>query len=246
MGYIYKITNQINGKMYIGKTEKTIEERWKQHIKKAQQFTNRYLYDAMNHYGYDNFIIEVVEECDNKLLDEKEIYYINFFDTYNNGYNMTLGGDGGNTWIKNNHKEETSKKISAAHKGKKRSPEACKHIREAQKGSYDITINKDDLYSDIMNFMSIEDMCKKYNCSRRTFYLRCQDYFHCTPTQLRGDRLTHTNTAKKIIDKDLLLQKIKEQLTLKEISEYFEVSTETIRRRIEEYFHKNITELRND
>ena len=58
MGYIYKITNTINNKIYIGQTSKTIEERFKAHISKAKQHINRYLYDAMNHYGYENFIIE--------------------------------------------------------------------------------------------------------------------------------------------------------------------------------------------
>ena len=51
MGYIYKITNSINGKLYIGQTRKTIEERFQVHIKNAQKHINRYLYDAMNKYG---------------------------------------------------------------------------------------------------------------------------------------------------------------------------------------------------
>ena len=58
MGYIYKITNLINNKLYIGQTKKTIEERFKAHIKVARQHKNRYLYDAMNKYGYENFKIE--------------------------------------------------------------------------------------------------------------------------------------------------------------------------------------------
>ena len=48
MGYIYKITNSINGKLYIGQTRKTIEERFQAHLKNAQKHINRYLYDAMN------------------------------------------------------------------------------------------------------------------------------------------------------------------------------------------------------
>ena len=81
MGYIYKITNQINQKIYIGLTRDSIENRWESHKKKASQYPNRYLYDAMNHYGYDNFTIEQIEECNDDILDEREIYWIAFFNS---------------------------------------------------------------------------------------------------------------------------------------------------------------------
>ena len=58
MGYIYKIINLSNQKIYIGQTKKTIEERFQSHLKLAKNHVNRYLYDAMNKYGYNNFIIE--------------------------------------------------------------------------------------------------------------------------------------------------------------------------------------------
>ena len=61
MGFIYKITNIINGHTYVGKTTKTIEQRLEEHQKKARQHPNRYLYDAMNCYGYDNFSIEEID-----------------------------------------------------------------------------------------------------------------------------------------------------------------------------------------
>ena len=96
MGYIYKIINLINGKEYIGKTSLTIEERFKQHIKnsKRKSFEKRPLYDAMNKYGIENFIVEEVEQCDNDLLNEKEEYWIDYYNTFHNGYNATKGGDG--------------------------------------------------------------------------------------------------------------------------------------------------------
>ena len=93
MGYIYKITNNINGKVYIGKTTKTVEERWKGHLKKMNYKKNKF-YNALNKYGIDNFTIEEIEECDDDLLNEEEIYWINFYNSYENGYNSTGGGDG--------------------------------------------------------------------------------------------------------------------------------------------------------
>lgn len=94
MGCIYKITNQINGKSYIGKTNKNIEERLKEHKKerKKDRSKNRPLYRAMNKYGVDNFIIEKIEETNNP--EEREIYWINYYNTYHHGYNATKGGDG--------------------------------------------------------------------------------------------------------------------------------------------------------
>ena len=95
-GFIYKITNKLNDKVYIGKTLSTIEERWKIHIRDSRKdkIGNRPLYKAIKKYGVENFLIEKIEECDYKVLSEREIYWIKFYDSYDSGYNATLGGDG--------------------------------------------------------------------------------------------------------------------------------------------------------
>ena len=96
MPYIYKITNIINSKAYIGKTVGTIANRWKEHCREAKQnrSNNRPLYMAIRKYGIDYFTIEQVEECSVEKLSDQEKYWINVFDTYHNGYNATCGGDG--------------------------------------------------------------------------------------------------------------------------------------------------------
>lgn len=95
-GYIYKITNTINQKSYIGKTINSITERWKEHKNdsKRSYCKDRPLYRAMNKYGIENFTIEQVEEVDVKDLSNREIYWIEHYHTFSNGYNATLGGDG--------------------------------------------------------------------------------------------------------------------------------------------------------
>ena len=96
MGYIYKITNHISNKCYIGKTERTIKERWQEHCRHINTYPNLPLYKAMLKYGIENFSIEVLEECNSNDIDDKEIYWINYYNTYNgNGYNCTGGGEGG-------------------------------------------------------------------------------------------------------------------------------------------------------
>lgn len=98
MPYIYKISNDINDKLYIGKTLYTIERRWYQHknnAKNRKDLKHLPLYSAMNKYGVEHFKIEEIEEVTNeKELSAREQYWIKFYNTYNYGYNASIGGDG--------------------------------------------------------------------------------------------------------------------------------------------------------
>lgn len=89
---IYKITNTVNGKFYIGKTTLTTEERFKKHFYNHKT-GQTYLYKAMRKHGFDSFIIEELESNVNNL-DEAEVKYIS---NLNPHYNMTSGGEGGDT-----------------------------------------------------------------------------------------------------------------------------------------------------
>ena len=94
MAYIYQITNDINGKIYIGKTEFSIEKRFKEHCQDAFKDRNekRPLYAAMRKYGIEHFHIELIEETDNP--EEREVFWIENKRSFKNGYNATVGGDG--------------------------------------------------------------------------------------------------------------------------------------------------------
>lgn len=95
--YIYKITNKINGKIYIGLTSVEISERFQQHKNCAIRHDNDYpLYASMRKYGIENFIIECVEECpDRKTLGDREKYYIKLYNSTDPtvGYNQSAGGE---------------------------------------------------------------------------------------------------------------------------------------------------------
>lgn len=92
---IYKITNDVNSKLYIGKTSMSVEERFKQHLKDAYKgYKNRPLYNAILKYGKEHFKIELIEECPREQENEREIYWINYYNSYSEGYNATLGGEG--------------------------------------------------------------------------------------------------------------------------------------------------------
>lgn len=88
--YIYKITNILNDKVYVGKS-KNPKVRWRQH-KCHSKKRNTKLYYAMRKYGVDNFVFEILEECKENEVNVREEYYISFLKPY---YNMTNGGDGG-------------------------------------------------------------------------------------------------------------------------------------------------------
>ena len=95
-GFIYVITNDINGKQYVGKTTDTLQGRFSDHCKDSvlEHCKGRPLYYAMNKYGKEHFHISQLEECELNILPQREQYWIEKLDTYHNGYNATLGGEG--------------------------------------------------------------------------------------------------------------------------------------------------------
>jgi len=101
---IYKTTNLINGKVYIGKDK---------HNNKKYLGSGKILKQAIHKYGRENFKKEVLEECeDEKLWLEREIYWIEFFNSTKVGYNIALGGNGGDTISNNPNKDEIRKRHS--------------------------------------------------------------------------------------------------------------------------------------
>lgn len=102
-GFIYKITNKINGKSYIGQTIQNVKERFYQHcsIKCSQEVLNMAIHRAINKYGKSNFTLEVIEEVESTNLNDREKYWIKYYDSYNNGYNSTEGGQDGVKLFKN-------------------------------------------------------------------------------------------------------------------------------------------------
>lgn len=121
-GKIYKIVNKINNKVYIGCTINSLEKRYYEHIYRC--FKTDYkskLYNSMKKYGEENFYIELIEECDLSNIYEMEKKYVEQYDSFKNGLNSTLGGEGCLGYI---HSSEIRRKISKnirdgnSHKGK--------------------------------------------------------------------------------------------------------------------------------
>lgn len=96
-GFIYKITNTINSKSYIGQTIQNVKERFYQHCatKCSKAVSNMAIHRAIKKYGKSNFTVEVIEEIDSANLNDRERYWIKYYNSYNNGYNSTKGGQDG-------------------------------------------------------------------------------------------------------------------------------------------------------
>ena len=95
---IYKITNKVNRKVYIGQSI-SIEHRWAAHkstaFRKTSKEYDKPLYASIRKYGLDNFDFSVIEECQPAELNEKEIYWIKYYQSndLSKGYNLTPGGN---------------------------------------------------------------------------------------------------------------------------------------------------------
>lgn len=156
---IYKIINNINGKVYVGQSI-NIKTRWKEHINALKRGDSgcTLLQRAWNKYGEENFSFEILELCFEDELDDIEIKYIKLYDAVNSGYNIESGGNKHkrlsidtkqklsnsakerlsdptkNPMYDKHHTDETKIKISASKKGKPLSDETKKKLSEVHMG----------------------------------------------------------------------------------------------------------------
>ena len=136
---IYKLTNIINGKVYIGQTKNSLRKRLISHISQAKPNTKskkHYLQYAIIKYGLDNFVVDILETCPSKLLNDREKFWIKKFNSAvsTKGYNCTYGGDGNNS--SREIRKSTRQKISLANRIKWKDPLYKKHQIESRKESW--------------------------------------------------------------------------------------------------------------
>lgn len=115
LGTIYKIENLVNGKVYIGQTIQKFEIRKYAHLYELKTGVkkNRKLQNAWNKYGENNFTFSIIVKCRAQELNSLEVKYISLYDSYNNGYNSTTGGQNNFNYT---HGESTKQKISKINK----------------------------------------------------------------------------------------------------------------------------------
>lgn len=141
---IYKITNNINGKIYIGQSI-DINKRWKEHKHRSQipnKEYDKYLYRAFRKYGIENFTFEILEECTREQLNEKENYYILLYKSNDDfyGYNETSGYD-----------QPQYGFSGETHPKHKLTTDEVYYIRECYNQHY----NKEDIYEEFSDKISV-------------------------------------------------------------------------------------------
>jgi len=169
-GTIYSIVCKVNGKRYIGQTIKTVGERWRGHIQESKSKSHRPLYRAIKKYGVSMFTVREIEtNIPAEQLSEREIYWIEQFDTFNSGYNLTTGGEESKAI-----REDVKQSISASMQGLIRSDEQIEKTRNSLRGR-NIKFSKtgDGKHhrtkvrgthvktGEVVEFNSLTDACKK-------------------------------------------------------------------------------------
>lgn len=133
---VYKILNPINQKCYIGITSTSLKKRINGHLKDMRQGSQSAIHRAIRKYGINSFDISIISDNAKSWKDlcKQEKFFIAKYNSYNNGYNSTIGGDGNYGYKPT---EETKQKQSKALKGRKKPPrtkEWCEKISKANKG----------------------------------------------------------------------------------------------------------------
>jgi group I intron endonuclease len=134
-GWIYKVTNSLNGKSYIGQSVNPLSERWNDYKELRNKVkAQKKLYYALKKYGPESFIFESIDTAPNQLiLDSLEDMYILKFNTISNGYNILRGGKRG--WSGHKHTDDTKLKISKAMTGIKRTSTTLIKMSQASKSN---------------------------------------------------------------------------------------------------------------
>jgi group I intron endonuclease len=168
MGFIYKITNIITNKCYIGETkEKMPETRWKQHKRTIEKGIGcPALQNAVKKYGIDNFTFKVLIICFDEERFKFEKEYIKKFNSIApNGYNLTKGGEGGGFYGKK-HSQETINKISNTLKNKYiNNNDLRKNVTEKNKNLMNLKETKEKITNSVLN----TERCKSLKENKLSF-----------------------------------------------------------------------------
>lgn len=176
---VYRVVNMITGKSYIGKTTVGYLKRMRKHELNALNKVNRRLYDSMNHHGFSCFIVGVLSE--HTSIDELNKAEISAIEEFNslipNGYNMTLGGDGGYTLSKwsTERRENLYKQQALTRTGVKRTTEQRERMSQAQQGKIISVEQREQVskkLSDRYIVMSDEDKLKVVKSLMESDYSR--------------------------------------------------------------------------
>ena len=165
---IYKLTNLVNGKVYIGQTRRTFELRMQEHRNAAARGEGFYIGNAIAKYGWDNFKAEVIAETDNlDTLNELEHYYVQKYHSDVDGYNLAPGGYS-NTM--------DSKKVKDHHDSVMRSPEVRARISETLKRKIRDENRVEEYTRNMLKGLEAYRQTPKYEEDKKKYHLSPEHY----------------------------------------------------------------------
>lgn len=213
---IYIITNKLNNKKYIGQAI-DIKQRWMRHRSDYKRLTNRYLYRAMNKYGIDNFLFEIIEsEIPIENIHERETFWIKEIGTKAPfGYNMTDGGEGS---FNREVSIETRQKISHSKLGSKHSDETKKNFSKRNKLRYE--------NNDARVKMSVSHKNNEKLIIKATETIQKVNQDMCPELRLKNLELAVSQRSKPVIAINLINQSLVEFKSTREAARWIKENTE--------------------
>lgn len=220
---IYKITNSINNKIYVGQTY-DLNYRWNRHKSDLNnnKHSNNHLQSSWNKYGKDNFKYEIIEKCELDVIDDREIYWITHYDSIKNGYNQCEGGLGCRGY---KHTEEELMKMRAIQNPKK-------VIQFDLKGNI---IKEWESASQASKQLNLYSLAIKKGCERKNYVKTVGSYIWMYKDEYEQEGLnnyylsqTKLNT-KKINQYDMNMNFIKTWESVKSIADELGYSQASIR-----------------
>ena len=229
-GVIYMIKCHITKKCYIGQTTRDLSSRINEHLCFKKVPKCLHLENAIKKYGRNNFYYGVIKECykEQEQLNEMENYFINYYNSIENGYNIRNGGSNGKL------SKKTRNKISIANTGKKRTDEFKINASIRMKGKnnhrYGIKPSK-NTRKKISESNKGKIQTEKSNLMR-SLKLKNRIFSDETIKKISNSQKGDKNHRWKKIDEDLILKMFNEGNTYTKIASVFDVSIDTIKRRI--------------
>lgn len=201
---IYKITNLVNNKIYIGQTITGIDYRWKGHLYKDGC---KFLHNAILKYGKENFKIEVIEYCEENKLDDREVYWISYYHSTdrNIGYNILEGGNNGRRGLYKLSKQEIQEIVNLELQG-------VSHIeigrefnidrktvtfvlkRELEYKNKRVSLEERGDKHQIIDYIKTynpraKDVCEKFKIGNNTLFKLAKEIGHKFPTYRQRQKL---------------------------------------------------------
>ena len=237
---IYLITNNINQHQYVGQSINIYKRFNSHHIydyKNSNSPTYNYsIYQAFRKYGIENFTVKILELCKKEELDEKEIFYIEKYNTFNNGYNETKGGQ---FWPDNIHSKEIEDKKRQTRE-KNKSLQAENHPRAKLTNEQVISIRQ--RYIDGETSASIwedyKELYPSYDVFKRIILGKTYVSVGNIPN---SEQVRHTNaklTEKQV--KEIRFRYSNEKISFSKLAKEYNVSATTISRIIKGLIYKNV------